>query len=241
MKYLLSLLVLTSLVPGVVWADVVPNNQHEVNSCLIIDNQGAYPTYNFWLSGTSRGYGAIKQLFVGDNCDLGGLSGEIIAIKKTDQSKVRNQSTDENVESYVWPTDPANKALVINSDVRVGFESYVPNTSRVVESHTTVHIDSLTASTMTGRMTRVTTKDDMNQVKLVMEDTGTSADAPTATEPSPAPIAVPAVPLQPAIMPVNTQAPPVVVYRDTTNYWVVGELAVFGIIGLLLLAKTWKK
>ncbi len=235
MKYLLSLLALVSLVPNIALADVVPENQHGVNSCLTIDNQGAYPAYNFWISGTSRGYGGIRQLFAEENCDLGGLSGEIIAVKKTDQSKVKNQPTDANAESYIWSTDPVNRALVIHSNVDVGFEGLAPNTSRVVESQTIVHIDTLTADKMTGRITRVTTKDDLNQVKLVMEDKGGAEPIAPVVTPAPA------EPMQPAIMPVNTQVQPIVVYRDTTNYWVVGELAVFGIIGLLLLAKTWKK
>ncbi len=242
-KYLLSFLVLTSLVPSVAFADVVPNNQHEINNCLTIENQADYQNYNFWLSGTGRGYGYIKQLMAGQNCALGSIDAEVIAIKKTDQAKVRNQSTDENAETYIWSTDPTNRALVIDSNLRFAFETYTPNTNPIVENQVVAHIDSLTASGMTGRTVRVTTKDDSGRVigSTVTPPAATETSA-TPTVPNPTnPVALNtnAQPSQPAAPAVQTE--PTVIYRDTTNYWVVGELAVFGIVGLLLLAKTWKK
>lgn len=240
-KYLLSFLVLTSLVPSVALADVVPDNQHAVNNCITIENQASYPNYNFWLSGTGRGYGYIKQLALGPNCDLGSLNGEVIAIKKTDQASVRNQSTDENAETYIWSTDPANQAVVIDSNLRFTFEEYVPNTSRTVEKQVIAHVDTLSAAGMTGRIVRVATKDDAGRETLISEDTSATTAPVVQVPTSSTPADSNQAPQVPSVIEPVVQAQPTIIYRDTTNYWVVGELAIFGIVGLLLLAKTWKK
>lgn len=244
-KYALSLLTLLSLAPTVVFADVLPDGYHSIDNCVAIDNIASYPGYDFWLTGTSRGYGAVKQIQSGQTCELGSIRGEVIAIRKTDWPKVRNAVKQEDAETYTWANDPANKALLIDSNQNVSFESSVPNTDPTVQKQMVLHVDAITGGKMAMHVVRTVARDGSGNLRTLSEAPVAPPVKPTpatTTPPASSTGTVPSVPVEPTPERQNMQAAPTVIeYRDNTNYWLVGELALFGVVGLAILSRSWKK
>lgn len=163
MKYFIAAsLLFIGLLPGIVRADLIPDNYHIVESCLQIDNLSAYPDYDFVLSG-SRRFLYSDKITTGENCGLGG-TGTILAIKKTNWDTVK-YAPEGSEEAGDWSSNPANASLFIASGLNFSFAATIPDTDPTVSKKYTVHIDEVTPDTVQARLvqTVITNKNGSTQ------------------------------------------------------------------------------
>lgn len=145
MRYILALLLAFSLLPGVAKADLLPDNMHGITNCVTVSNIADYPDYDFvWKIDGYRGIPASEKITSSDAvCDVGG-SYTLLAIKKTDWSKVvyKTGTADESGDpADQWVQDSRNANLFIASNYTVGFERFASDTTDIKKTYTTVHID----------------------------------------------------------------------------------------------------
>lgn len=155
MRYILALLLAFSLLPSVAKADILPDNMRPISNCIAVSNTSDYPDYWFaWKIDGSRGIPSSERITNADPlCNVTG-SYTLLAIKKTDWSKVQYGADDPNSESGnpadMWTQDPQNENLFITSNYTVSFDRFAPDTSDVNNVYTTVYIDNVSDTGVTA-------------------------------------------------------------------------------------------
>ncbi len=157
-KILAIMFVMMGFLPAVAKADFLPDDHHQITSCVRIDNISDYPDYNFVLSGTYK-FPYSAKLSGTEECGHGGTA-NILAIKKTDWGKIKYAAKGTEEEGD-WSMNPANAALFVTSSLNLELETVIPDTDPTVRKSHTIHIDSVTDESVRAHLvqTETTAKD----------------------------------------------------------------------------------
>lgn len=235
-----------SLLPATASADMLPDNAHGVTSCVWINNLASFPDYTFILAGSYR-YASAEKVEARELCGLAG-DREVLAIKNVNLNKIQHNYQGEDEGN--WPQDPANAPYIIRSGVQLSFGgSYLLDTDPTREIHQVVHIDGVSSTTLRVHVAKITKMDQNGVIRIeylsLPSSTSTATSSTSSTNQEVLPIRVMSQASTDPVVPVVPAAPssvqPMIVYRDSTNYYLIVVVTILGLLGLGLMTRAWKK
>ena len=150
-KYFSFALLLCLISPFVAKADMLSDGNHNVNTCLFVDNLSMFQNdYTFIISASGHAFPDEFFLKPGNEKDCLHFegTGTILAVKNSDVSLINQQNpndtckpSDPSCEPADWISFPENQKYLFPSHLTFNFDGQLSNESPVYAEHTTIAID----------------------------------------------------------------------------------------------------
>ncbi len=167
MRYFFALFLIFSLIPSTAKADILPDNSHNINNCIAVENIAEYPEYDFVWKKRYR-FESTERITNADMICYQSGAYSLYAIQKSDWSNVTYPKadpqcpecgTDKNLVD-----EPKNAKLFIPSNYAITLDGYVPDTNSAVKQSITVHIDSVSSAGITAHTATTITTDTHEEI-----------------------------------------------------------------------------